>query len=84
MERLGKGGVRTPSTATKVCGLLLSKSERSELIIPAEYGFPMDEVELDRIDACHAKYFALLDGKHFFSPVDKPQRILDLGCGTGN
>ena len=45
---------------------------------------PMDDVELDRIDMCHAKYYALLEKKRFLSPIGPdPQRILDLGCGTG-
>ncbi|KAK3903142.1 Trans-aconitate 2-methyltransferase [Staphylotrichum tortipilum] len=49
-----------------------------------EYGMPMDDVELDRIDMCHAKYYALLEKKRFLSPIgDNPQKILDLGCGTG-
>lgn len=49
-----------------------------------EYGLPMDEAELDRIDMCHAKYYALLDKKRFFAPIgSNPQKILDLGCGTG-
>ena len=33
---------------------------------------------------CHAKYYALLEKKRFLSPIgDNPQKILDLGCGTG-
>ncbi|TPX14405.1 uncharacterized protein E0L32_005369 [Thyridium curvatum] len=49
-----------------------------------EYGFPMDDQELDRIDLCHAKYYALLDKKRFLAPIPShPQKVLDLGCGTG-
>ncbi|KAK4251750.1 Trans-aconitate 2-methyltransferase [Corynascus novoguineensis] len=49
-----------------------------------EYGMPMDDVELDRIDMCHAKYYALLEKKRFIAPIrEDPQKILDLGCGTG-
>jgi ubiquinone/menaquinone biosynthesis C-methylase UbiE len=49
-----------------------------------EYGFPMDDQELDRMDLCHAKYYALLDKRRYLAPIgDNPQRILDLGCGTG-
>ncbi|KAK3308001.1 S-adenosyl-L-methionine-dependent methyltransferase [Chaetomium strumarium] len=49
-----------------------------------EYGMPMDDAELDRIDMCHAKYYALLEKKRFIAPItENPQKILDLGCGTG-
>ncbi|KAK5662737.1 hypothetical protein OQA88_6144 [Cercophora sp. LCS_1] len=49
-----------------------------------EYGMPMDDEEMDRMDMAHAKYNALLDKKRFLAPIgDNPQRILDLGCGTG-
>lgn len=45
----------------------------------------MDEKELERMDICHAKYGALLDKRYFLSPIgEHPQRILDLGCGTGS
>lgn len=46
----------------------------------------MDDKELERLDICHTKYLALLEKRLFLSPVgkaDNPQRILDLGCGTG-
>lgn len=50
----------------------------------AEYGMPMDDRELDRIDMCHAKYYALLEKKRFLAPIgNNPHKILDLGCGTG-
>ncbi|TVY15125.1 Secondary metabolism regulator LAE1, partial [Lachnellula arida] len=49
-----------------------------------EYGLPIDEEELDRIDMSHAKYIMLLDKKLFLAPIiPQPQRILDLGTGTG-
>lgn len=45
----------------------------------------MDDQELDRMDLCHTKYFALLKQRRFLAPIsDNPQRILDLGCGTGS
>jgi ribosomal protein L11 methylase PrmA len=54
------------------------------LLFGTEYGFPMDDQELDRMDLCHAKYYALLDKRRYLAPItDDPQRILDLGCGTG-
>ena len=43
----------------------------------------MDEAELDRIDMCHTKYCALIGKKRHLAPITDPQKILDLGCGTG-
>ncbi|KKY19906.1 putative sam domain [Phaeomoniella chlamydospora] len=48
-----------------------------------EYGLPIDDMELDRIDMAHAKYFVLLEKKRFLAPIVEPHRILELGCGTG-
>lgn len=49
-----------------------------------EYGMPMDEQEMDRIDMAHAKYYMLLDKKRFLAPIsDNTQKVLDLGTGTG-
>ncbi|KAK6597585.1 methyltransferase domain-containing protein [Botrytis cinerea] len=48
-----------------------------------EYGMPMDQVEMDRIDMAHAKYFMLLEKKRFLAPIDTDvQKVLDLGTGT--
>ena len=45
---------------------------------------PNDEEEQDRMDLVHHIYSLLLDGKLYLAPVGKtPQRILDLGTGTG-
>ncbi|XMA10213.1 hypothetical protein WAI453_003004 [Rhynchosporium graminicola] len=50
-----------------------------------EYGAPMDEQEMDRIDMAHAKYFILLDKKRWIAPISaNPQKVLDLACGTGS
>lgn len=48
-----------------------------------EYGLPIDEEELDRIDMSHAKYGMLLEKKLFLAPItEKPQKILDIGTGS--
>jgi hypothetical protein len=49
-----------------------------------EYGLPVDEEELDRIDLKHRLYTILLDEKLFLAPIgSNPQKILDLGTGSG-
>ena len=51
----------------------------------AEYAFPNDERELERLDMQHAMQTMLLDGELFWSPIgNSPQKVLDLGTGTGN
>ncbi|WZH50332.1 uncharacterized protein QYS62_011576 [Fusarium acuminatum] len=45
---------------------------------------PNDEDEQERMDLVHHIYSILLDGKLHFAPIDEnPQRVLDLGTGTG-
>jgi SAM-dependent methyltransferase len=45
---------------------------------------PIDEDELDRIDLKHRLYTLLLEEKFFLAPIGRnPQRILDLGTGSG-
>jgi SAM-dependent methyltransferase len=48
------------------------------------YGMPIDEDEMDRMDLQHRKYELVIGDKHFLAPIGPtPQRILDLGTGTG-
>jgi ribosomal protein L11 methylase PrmA len=45
---------------------------------------PIDEEELDRIDLKHRLYTILLGEKLFIAPIgNNPQRVLDLGTGSG-
>ncbi|KAI5787939.1 S-adenosyl-L-methionine-dependent methyltransferase [Pyronema domesticum] len=44
---------------------------------------PTDEKEQDRLDLHHEIMLRLLDGKITLAPLDHPQKILDLGTGTG-
>jgi hypothetical protein len=47
------------------------------------YQFPNDEPEQTREDMKHAMIVNLCGGNLHFSPLDNPQRVLDLGTGTG-
>lgn len=49
-----------------------------------DYGMPIDDDELDRMDLQHRKYEMVIGDKHFLAPIGPtPQCILDLGTGTG-
>ncbi|KAF8446835.1 TAM domain methyltransferase [Terfezia claveryi] len=49
----------------------------------AEYFMPNDEIEQRRLDLYHHIFGLLLDGKLYTAPLKHPQRILDVGTGTG-
>ena len=50
-----------------------------------EYAFPNDEQELERLDMQHAMMTLLVNNRLFWSPIDpNPQKVLDLGTGTGS
>lgn len=49
-----------------------------------EYLLPNDEIEQDRLDLQHHIWRMTLNGNLFRAPiVTKPQRVLDMGTGTG-
>ena len=48
-----------------------------------EYPLPSDEAEQDRMDLHHHVWRLILGGSLLVSDVHKPQRILDVGTGTG-
>ncbi|KAL6883019.1 S-adenosyl-L-methionine-dependent methyltransferase [Trichoderma longibrachiatum] len=48
------------------------------------YPIPNDEAEQNREDMLHTMMLEATDGKLFYAPIgDYPQKILDLGTGTG-
>ena len=48
-----------------------------------EHWGPNDEDAQEQQDLTHHLWKLTLKGKYFLAPVDQPQRILDLGTGTG-
>lgn len=48
-----------------------------------EYFLPNDEAEQDRLDLQHHLYRLILGGSLYVAPIKGPQRVLDVGTGTG-
>ncbi|KAF3049761.1 hypothetical protein E8E11_006652 [Didymella keratinophila] len=48
-----------------------------------EYWGPNDELQNDQLDIAHHMFLMLFGNKLHLAPIQNPQRILDLGCGTG-
>ncbi|KAE8369151.1 S-adenosyl-L-methionine-dependent methyltransferase [Aspergillus caelatus] len=44
---------------------------------------PNDEEEQDRMDILHHIYNLILNGEIHIAPIKDPQRVLDIGTGTG-
>lgn len=49
-----------------------------------KYQLPNDENEQVRMDIAYHAILVMFEGKPFFAPVKNPQRILDMGTGTGD
>ncbi|KAI9757693.1 MAG: hypothetical protein M1815_000340 [Lichina confinis] len=48
------------------------------------YVMPNDEQEAERLDICHEMFKRRLNGKLHLAPIGpSPQRVLDIGCGSG-
>lgn len=44
---------------------------------------PNDEREQDRLDLYHHMFLLILGGKLHTAPLENPQKVLDVGTGTG-
>ncbi|KIW31220.1 uncharacterized protein PV07_02886 [Cladophialophora immunda] len=56
---------------------------RYQQIDDRSYIFPNDEQEQERLDMLHHIYRLVLDGRLHVAPIGNPQRVLDIGTGTG-
>ncbi|KAL1962435.1 hypothetical protein VTN77DRAFT_9706 [Rasamsonia byssochlamydoides] len=47
------------------------------------YLLPNDKTESDRLDMLHEMTLTIMGRKLFLAPISSPQRVIDLGTGTG-
>ncbi|GME22855.1 putative tam domain methyltransferase protein [Neofusicoccum parvum] len=71
------------SLASDVTRGLYENGRRYHSYGSSQYAFPNDERELDRLDMQHSMMTLLLENKLFWSPLNSPHKVLDLGTGTG-
>ncbi|ORY70306.1 S-adenosyl-L-methionine-dependent methyltransferase [Pseudomassariella vexata] len=72
------------SITSSVYGHSYQNGRRYHKYRHGRYPIPNDETEQNREDMLHAMMLEVTNGKLFFAPIgDYPQKILDLGTGTG-
>ncbi|OJD14058.1 hypothetical protein AJ78_05564 [Emergomyces pasteurianus Ep9510] len=71
------------SLAPSACDYVYEHGRRFHRFHEGAYLFPNDEREQEREDMKHSMIVKLCGGKLHFAPLDSPQRIIDIGTGTG-
>ncbi|KAF2452932.1 methyltransferase domain-containing protein [Lineolata rhizophorae] len=78
------GGSEMTSLSSSVRDYTFENGRRYHRFREGAYNFPNDDAEQDREDMKHALVVAACGDKLAFAPIgNKPQRIIDLGTGTG-
>ncbi|KAJ6256186.1 hypothetical protein Dda_9021 [Drechslerella dactyloides] len=73
----------TTSLTSSVENYQYENGRRYHAFRPGQYYLPNDEREIDRLDLTHHTMTIALGGKLHAAPVDRPQKILDIGTGSG-
>jgi ribosomal protein L11 methylase PrmA len=76
------GGSTTTSIKSAITKYEFEHGRRYHAYKAGRYVFPNDEKELERMDIEHHNQGLQLGALHL-APIGRPQRILDVGTGTG-
>lgn len=71
------------SVASGVRDYVFENNRRYHRFQEGRYMMPNDEPEQEREDMKHAMIVSLCEGKLHVCPLENPQKILDIGTGTG-
>ncbi|EPE06649.1 methyltransferase domain-containing protein [Ophiostoma piceae UAMH 11346] len=72
-----------PSIGSAIYKHSYERGRRYHYFRNGKYPIPNDDREQDREDMKHALVLELTDGQLIAAPITDPQRIIDLGTGTG-
>ena len=73
----------TTSLASSVFNYEYENGRRYHSYKAGQYFAPNDEREQERLDLLHHIQSMVLGGELHKAPVQNPQRVLDIGTGTG-
>ena len=71
------------SLTSSIRDYIYENGRRYHAFRPEKYVLPNDEDEQDRLDLAHHIFRMVLGGALYSAPLENPQRILDIGTGTG-
>jgi len=74
---------RSVSIASSVLNYRYENGRRYHAYREGAYPLPNDEKEQNRLDLAHHVFRLVLGGQLYRAPIQNPQRILDIGTGTG-
>lgn len=77
------GSTGSTSMSSSVRDYVFENNRRYHSYKEGRYLLPNDDREQEREDMKHAMILHASEGKLHFAPLDNPQKILDLGTGTG-
>ncbi|KAK1753020.1 methyltransferase domain-containing protein [Echria macrotheca] len=77
------GSLASTSLTAGVRDYVFENNRRYHRFREGHYLLPNDDIEQEREDMKHAMVVHVCDGWLHFAPLDNPQKILDIGTGTG-
>ncbi|KAG6243007.1 hypothetical protein E4U25_002284 [Claviceps purpurea] len=79
-----EGGNATASVTSSIMSATYECGRRYPIYGDVQYPMPIDDLEQNREDMKHTMLMMLTENKLFLAPIgDHPQKILDIGTGTG-
>jgi len=76
-------GSDTTSLSSSITKYRFENGRRYHAYHDGAYWGPNDEIHNDQQDIAHHLWLIALDNQLFLAPIHNPQRILDVGTGTG-
>ncbi|EEH22097.2 hypothetical protein PABG_04308 [Paracoccidioides brasiliensis Pb03] len=73
----------TKSLTSSIQRYRIENGRRYQSYREGAYYAPNDEKANETLDIAHHSYLLLLDQKLYLAPLEKPQKVLDIGTGTG-
>ncbi|KAF8474147.1 S-adenosyl-L-methionine-dependent methyltransferase [Kalaharituber pfeilii] len=73
----------TTSLLSNIFNYKYENGRRYHAFRDGKYTLPNDEEEQDRLDLYHHVWSMMLGGELYIAPIERPQRALDIGTGTG-